>query len=129
MAKLKITQKQYDAIILNEQKSRLNILTENTKEVVLSVASLAGVKLSGQNDFIAKEALKDEKTIDLIKSTLESEDKVKELADSMTEKGMKDPNSFLSKNADSIVKKFNDISGGKKLDFISVTNLKNLGGK
>ena len=127
--KLKITQKQLDTIILNEQNSRLNILTETTKEVVLSIAMLAGVKLSGQNEFVAKNALKDTKIMSEVKDTLEDDDKINDLVDSMVDKGMKDPKNMLFKNADKIISNFNKNASGEnikqKLDFLSLKNLKN----
>lgn len=127
--KLKITQKQLDTIILNEQNSRLNILTETTKEVVLSIAMLAGVKLSGQNEFVAKNALKDAKIMSEVKDTLEDDDKINDLVDSMVDKGMKDPKNMLFKNADKIISNFNKNASGEnikqKLDFLSLKNLKN----
>jgi hypothetical protein len=129
MARLKITQEQYNKIILHEQASRSSLLVETTNEVVLGVAKLAGLKLSGQNEIIANKALNDAKTMGLIKSTLEDENKVKELVGKMEEKGMKDVESFLSKNVDSLVKKYNQYAKSEKLDFISKTNLLDLGSK
>ena len=129
MAKLKITQEQYNNIILHEQASRSSLLTETTHEVVLGVAKLAGLKLSGHNETVAKNALNDAKTMTLIKSTLEDDNKVKELVKKMEEKGMKDVESFLSKNVESIVKGYNEYAKAEKLDFISKTNLLELGGK
>lgn len=129
MAKIKITQEQYNKIILHEQASRSSLLTETTNEVVLGVAKLAGLKLSGHNETVAKNALNDAKTMVLIKSTLEDESKVKELVKNMEEKGMKDVEQFLSKNVDSIVKGYNEYAKAEKLDFISKTNLLELGGK
>jgi hypothetical protein len=129
MAKLKITQEQYNKIILHEQTYRSSLLTETTNEVILGVAKLAGLKLSGHNDTVAKNALNDAKTMGLIKSTLEDENKVKELVKKMEEKGMKDVEQFLSKNVDSIVKGYNQHAKSEKLDFISKTNLLELGGK
>ena len=128
MAKLKITQEQYNKIILHEQASRSSLLIETTHEVVLGVAKLAGLKLSGHNDTVAKNALNDAKTMSLIKSTLEDEGKVKELVKKMEEKGMKDVENFLSKDVDSIVKGYNEYEKSEKLDFISKTNLLELGG-
>jgi hypothetical protein len=128
MAKLKITQEQYNKIILHEQTSRSSLLTETTNEVILGVAKLAGLKLSGHNDTVAKNALNDAKTMSLIKSTLEDENKVKELVKKMEEKGMKDVEQFLSKNVDSIVKGYNEYAKAEKLDFISKTNLLELNG-
>jgi hypothetical protein len=129
MAKLKITQEQYNKIILHEQSSRSYLLVETTHEVVLGVAKLAGLKLSGQNDIVAEKALNDAETMKLIKVTLEDDTKVKDLIKKMEEKGMKDVESFLSKKVDSIIKNYNQHAKTEKLDFISKTNLLDLGGK
>jgi hypothetical protein len=126
MAKLKITQEQYNKLLLHEQSNRLNLLTETTHEVILGISMLAGLKLSGQNKLNAQNYLKDEKTLKLIKSTLESEDMVKELVDKFEEKGMKNSKEFLSKHADKIITKFNEYSKKDKLDFLTKTNLKDL---
>lgn len=129
MAKLKITQEQYNKIILHEQSSRSYLLVETTHEVVLGVAKLAGLKLSGQNDIVAEKALNDAETMKLIKVTLEDDTKVKDLIKKMEEKGMKDVELFLSKKVDSIIKNYNQHAKTEKLDFISKTNLLDLGGK
>lgn len=129
MAKIKITREQYDKIVLHEQMSRSKMLTETTQDVVLGVAMLAGLKLTGTNEIVAKKALEDEKTLGLIKSTLEDESKTKELVKKFEEKGMNDVNVFLSKNADKIQDGFNSRSKSDKLDFIATTNLKELSGK
>ncbi len=129
MAKIKITQEQYNKIVLHEQMSRSKMLTETTHDVVLGVAMLAGLKLTGTNEIMAKKALEDEKTLGLIKSTLEDQSKTKELLKKFEEKGMGDVDTFLSNNAESIVSNYNDKSKSEKLDFIAKTNLKELGGK
>jgi len=129
MAKIKITQEQYNKIILHEQASRSNLLTETTHDVVLGIAMLAGLKLTGTNEIMAKNALENEKTLGLIKSTLEDQAKTKELVKKFEEKGMNDVGGFLSKNADSIVTGFNNKSKSDKLDFIAKTNLKELNGE
>lgn len=129
MTKLKITQEQYNKIILHEQVSRSKLLNETTHDVVLGIAKLAGLKLTGTNEVIAKAALENDKTLGLIKSTLEDESKVKELVKKFEEKGMNDVGVFLSKNAELIVSGFNEKSKSNKLDFIAKTNLKELNGK
>ena len=133
MRKIKITQAQYDTILLREKLNRPSkeqqMILETSKEALLGIAMLAGVKLSGQNEFIANKALKEPKTMSVIKSTLEDKSKTDELIDKMTERGFSDPTSLLSTNADKIKDKFNKISSSEKLDFISITNLKELQGK
>jgi len=125
MGKLKITESQYNKILLHEQAERKNILTEGPKEVMLGVAVLAGIKLTGQNEFLSQKALKDSSVLRDIKSTFEDEGRLKELVSKMEEKGMESPSLLLSKNAKLIVDKFNELSSDK-LDFISLSNLKEL---
>jgi hypothetical protein len=126
MGKLKITESQYNKILLHEQTERNNILAEGHKEVMLVVAVLAGIKLTGQNEFLSQKALNDSSVLSDIKSTLEDEDRLKELVSKMEEKGMESPSLLLSKNAKLIVDKFNELSTDK-LDFLSLSNLKELG--
>ena len=148
MKKLKITKKQYNTILLHEQKSRLStsnsvigenldsstqLLEEGWKEVVLGVAMMLGVGLTGQNKAIAQNAVKNAETMSQIKSTLEDETKLKELVDAFKEKGMKDPTAKLSKNAEMVMTKYNKIASDEKLPYkVStkvVDNLQDLAGK
>ena len=126
MGKLKITQEQYDKIILHEQASRSNLLVESAYDVVLGVAMLGGLKLTARNEINAEKALKDEKVLNLIKTTLEDKEKTKELIKKFEEKGMSDVKGFFSKNAQKIHDNFNTQSKSEKLDFIATTNLKEL---
>ena len=81
MSKIKITPKQYNAIIFSEQldKSLSNgeLLEEGWKEVVLGTAMLMGVGLSGINKISAQNALKNDSVMSQIKQTLEDENKIK----------------------------------------------------
>ena len=148
MPKLKITQEQYNRIIIREQEARLkasgDLLTENLndntqlleegwREVVLGVAMMMGVGLTGQNKLIAQDAVKNANTMAQVKATLEDEDKTKELVDAMKEKGMKDPSAMLSKNAEKVIDKFNEIANDNnlkyKVDVKAVNNLQALSGK
>lgn len=130
MSKIKITQKQYNAILLHEQKIRTSLIKEDVKKNLLAISLLAGIGLTGQNERIANDTIKHSENMDSIKDTLEDDLKIKELVDGLTEKGLKNPENFLAKNADKIIKKFNEISekeGFKsKLDFVALSNLKNL---
>jgi hypothetical protein len=136
MKRLKITHKQYEAILLNEQTNRLideqpkEILEEGFKEVLLGVAMLMGVGLSGPNAAVAQSALQNDATISQIKATLEDEKKLKELVQDFAEKGMKNPDSLLAKNAQNIVDKFNKLADEKdktyKVSNKVVTNLQSL---
>lgn len=148
MPKLKISQKQYDAILLHEQQSRLkasgDLLTENLnestqlleegwREVVLGVAMMLGVGLTGQNKAMAQDAVKNASTMAQIKATLEDEEKVGELVDALKTKGMKDPESKLAQNAEKVVDAYNRIAADDdikyKIDVKVVNNLQALKGK
>lgn len=130
MSILKIRKSQFDKILLYEERKRNMFLTENAKNLALTIALLSGVKLTGQNEYTVNNLIKDKKNMLMVKDTLEDENKVQELVDALNEKGMKDPEGSLSKNADKIVNKFNEISKkenlGLELDFLTITNLKNL---
>lgn len=130
MSTLKITPKQLEMIQLYEERNRNIFLTENAKDLALTIALLSGIKLTGQNEFKVNKLIKDKKNMAMVKNTLEDENKVQELIDALSEKGMKDPERALSKNAEKIMKKFNEISDtenlGLKLDFLTKNNLKNL---
>jgi flagellar motor protein MotB len=132
MAKIKITSEQYKSILLREQESRLNasgnvlnenlelgpeLLEEGWKEVLLGVALLMGVGLTGINKTMAQNALKDEQTMSQIKATLEDENKTRELAKAYEEKGMKNPDTLLAKNAEKIKNKFNEVAADNKISY------------
>lgn len=148
MTKIKITQTQYNAILLREQQSRLkassNVLNENIatdpelleegwKEVVLGVAMMLGVGLTGQNKLMAQDAVKNATTMAQIKATLEDSSKVAELSDLLEKKGMKNADDKLADNAEHIMDQFNDIAEDNgikyKVDTKVVTNLQSLKGK
>lgn len=122
MIRLKLTQKQYNTILLNEQRERLearnSMINENTspntellkegwKEVVLGIALMLGVGLTGQNKIVAQDAVKSKETMSKIKETLEDEDSLAELVDALSEKGMKNPENKLSKDPEELVNKYN----------------------
>lgn len=132
MAKIKITSEQYKSILLREQESRLNasgnvlnenlelgpeLLEEGWKEVLLGVAMLMGVGLTGVNKAMAQDALKNSETMSQIKATLEDENKTQELAKAFQEKGMKNPDTLLAKNAEKIKDKFNEVADDNKISY------------
>jgi len=132
MAKIKISQKQYNTILLHEQESRLKtssdiitetleigpeVLEEGWKEVVLGVAMMLGVGLSGQNKAMAQDAVKNAQTMSQVKATLEDTTKTQELANYMKEKGMKDPSTLLAKNAERVIDRFNKIAQDNHLKY------------
>lgn len=148
MPKLKITQKQYNSLLLNEQKTRLDasetiiieelneniqVLEEGWKEVVLGVAMMLGIGLTGQNKIQAQNAVKNQATMDQIKATLEDSAKTKELVELLKEKGMKDPETKLSQNAEKVIDTFNKIAKNEKmsprLDIKTVNTIQALKGE
>ena len=148
MSKLKITQKQYNTILLREQETRLSVhkpiitetidpsaelLEEGWREIVLGVAMMLGVGLTGQNKLIAQDSVKNAQTMSQIKSTLEDSTKMGELVDLLKEKGMKDPEGKLVQNAEKVVDEFNKIAADNnlkyKVDIKAVNNIQALKGK
>ncbi len=115
MSTLKITQSQFDRILLYEERKRDILINKSAKDLALTMVN---------------NLIKDKKNMTMVKNTLEDEHKIQELVDALSEKGMKDPERSLAKNADKIVKKFNEISEKEKLslklDFLTANNLKNL---
>jgi outer membrane protein OmpA-like peptidoglycan-associated protein len=148
MTKIKITKTQYNTILLREQEIRLkassNVLNENIatdpelleegwKEVVLGVAMMLGVGLTGQNKAMAQDAVKNATTMAQIKATLEDENKVAELSDLLEKKGMKNADDKLASNAEQVMDQFNEIAKNNKIkyhvDTKVVKNLQQLKGK
>ena len=134
MTKIRITSEQYKSILLREQESRLNasknvlnenidlgpeLLEEGWKDVLLGVALLMGVGLTGVNKAVAQDALKNNQTMAQIKATLEDENKTRELARAYEEKGMKNPDSLLAKNAEKIKDNFNKVADDNKINYHS----------
>lgn len=117
-------------IMLYEQNQGDILLNENAKNLALTIALLSGIKLTGQNEHKVQSLIKDKDNMMMVKNTLEDDDKVQELVDALTEKGMKNPEKALARNAEKITKKFNEISDAEKfglnLDFLAKNNLKNL---
>lgn len=147
MAKLRITEKQYKAILLREQESRLKasssilnenlstnpeLLEEGLRDVVLGVAMMLGIGLTGQNKVIAQDAVKNETTMAQIKATLEDSSKVKELANQLEDTGMENADEKLANNAEQVMDQFNEIAKNNKIKYRVntkvVTNLQQLKG-
>jgi hypothetical protein len=137
MKKIIITNRQYNNIILREQKERLItdsnsevVLEEGFKDVVLGVALLMGINLSGLNKENAKKSITDDLIMSEIKSTLEDEEKAKELSKAFLEKGLEKSDIILAKNAVKIVEKFNELAKDygmtHRLTQNSINNLENL---
>ena len=97
-------------VIVNENFNQPELLEEGIKEVLLGVALLMGVNLSGQNREIANLALQNDNVMGQIKNTLEDETKTKELAKAFAEKGMENPELRLAQNAEKIADAYNEIA-------------------
>lgn len=120
MKRLKITNEQYDRIILHEQKSRILMEAEqkglnHSNEVLLGVAKLMGLDVKGYNEKAADKALTKSEVMKSIKDSLESETNRKELIDDLKSKGFTDSNILYK--ADTIVKNFNKYSKENKLGY------------
>lgn len=120
MKRLKITNEQYDRIILHEQKSRILMEAEqkgleHSNEVLLGVAKLMGLDVKGYNEKTADKALTKSEVMKSIKDSLESETKRKELIDDLKSKGFTDSNILYK--ADTIAKNFNKYSKENKLGY------------
>lgn len=148
MTKIKITAEQYNKILIHESKTRLKaqesiitetlnedaqLLEEGWKEVVLGIAMMMGVGLTGMNKVIAQDATKNAQTMAQIKSTLEDETKMKQVVDLLKQKGMKDPETKLANNAEKVMDTYNRIAADDdikyKVDVKVVNNLQALKGK
>ena len=131
MAKIKISQRQYNTILLHEQNARLmasnELLNETTTsstqiseevntDVVLGVSSILGVPLTGKNRADAEKALESDVVITGIKKTLEHKDDLEELDDSLEEKGLKNAKAKLAARVNDLVKKFNELPKAKELN-------------
>lgn len=155
MPKIIINDKQYAALLLREQKLRLNDITEDLtknevmgvkvleegyKEVILGVAMLLSQALGGKvmaqtghNKEVAEKALQNQQIMGQIKATLEDENKTQELVNAMEQQGLKNPDIMLANNAKKITDQFNKIANDNKikyhLDTKAVTNLQSLDAK
>ena len=129
MKRIKITPQQYNALLLKEKEERLvlsnilnetnqpEVLEEGLKEVLLGVALLMGLNLSGQNKDLAQNAVRDNNTMAQIKSTWEDETKTKDLAKAFGEKGMQNPELKLAQNAEKIAKAYNEIASDNDIKY------------
>jgi len=91
MTKIKITQKQYDIIILNEQKRMLTESNDkpdykNDNNVILAFYKLMGMSLSGMNEIDAEKALKQETTLSNIHGIVSNKEKLSTMIDDLIKK-------------------------------------------
>lgn len=106
--KLKVTESQLEAIInhIQESDTKKEVLEEGWKEVVLGTAMLLGIGLSGANAQTANNALDNEKILQQIEQTLES-DKIEKLANTLEKAGYADAMNQIEKNAAKLEANFN----------------------
>lgn len=113
MTKIKITQKQYDTIILNEQKRMLTESNDkpdykNDNNVVLAFSKLMGMTLSGMNKIDAENALKQELTINKINGILSNKEKLSTMIDDLITKGKADAKDDVLAKKHTIIKNFRE---------------------
>ena len=115
MAKLIITEKQYNAILEHVKQLKVSINEGDNAitvdlGVLLALGTILGLNITGHNEIKAEKALKDVKTFESIEEILSSEDKIKELIKSFEIKGMPDPTKKLSDDKSKLISKFNKLS-------------------
>tara|TARA_R110000868_G_scaffold183977_2_gene425405 strand:+ start:439 stop:813 length:375 start_codon:yes stop_codon:yes gene_type:complete len=95
--------------VLVEHLEGKTILKEDMKDVLMGTAALLGVKLSGFNDKLAKDALSSPKSLNLIKKYLEGE-RIDDIISGLEEMGMVNVKDKLESEAYDVQTKFNDIA-------------------
>lgn len=134
MTKIRITEKQYEAILSHKKmlKEGEEAITSNL-DVILAISTIIGLNITGHNKIKADMALKSESVFNKIKETLESEDELEELVKSFEIKGLKNPEKKLKEMMSSLISKFNNLSKENgfniKLSPTAMVNLNNLGSK
>jgi hypothetical protein len=149
MPKLKITQRQYNAILLHERETRLNearaILNENGKSeaelleegrletAVMVVATMLGVGLTGNNKAMAQKVVNSPKTevVQQVTQELKNPDDLTKIFDILKSKGLKNPEAAVKKaternkvNAEKVLKNLED--DDTKITTKMVSNLSQL---
>jgi hypothetical protein len=102
--KIRITESQYNRLILNEEKE---IQFNFDVDTILGFAKLIGLPLKGQNEFLANKALKNKDVLSKIYSIMTSVDQKNKMIDDLDNKGMMDSNKKLHDNIEKIVNNFN----------------------
>jgi hypothetical protein len=105
--KIRITESQYNRLFLKEEKE---INFNYDVDTVLGFAKLIDLPLKGQNEFLAKKALKNKEVLSKIYSIMNSVEKKEEIIDDLINKGMKNPDKKIISNIDKIINKFNECS-------------------
>jgi hypothetical protein len=121
MTKIKITLEQYNKIIAHEKDTRLlkeseNSDFQNTNDVLLGFAKIIGANLTGQNEFIANEALKNKSIMLKIKNIIIDVNEREKMIDDLSKKGLKDANDKIVKSLDKIVSNYNKYANQNKIE-------------
>lgn len=121
MAKLKITNEQYNRLILNEHTTR--ILNENesslntSNDILLGLAKIMDVNLTGFNLHKAENVIKDSKKMLELKKIIQNPEKRQELIDDLNTKGMINTNDKILYKYSDIADNFNKISKDNGFDY------------
>ena len=117
--KIRITESQYNRLLLNEEKE---IQFNFDVDTILGFAKLIGLPLKGQNEFLANSALDNDAVLTKIYSIMSDVDKKNEIIDDLNNKGMVNADKKLHDNIETVVSNFNKYSKGKELKLDSVLN-------
>ena len=107
MKKVYITEAQAE-LIVNHIKNE-KAINESWKDVVLGVALLAGISLTGHNKAQAQSALEDSKVLTQVQSVLQDE-RLSKVVDSLEAAGLNNAEEFIKKNATKIEDRFDRAS-------------------
>ena len=105
--KIRITESQYNRLLLKEEKE---INFNYDVDTVLGFAKLIDLPLKGQNEFLANKALKNKEVLSKIYSIMNNVEKKENMIDDLINKGMKNPDKKIISNIDKIINKFNECS-------------------
>jgi hypothetical protein len=121
MAKLKITNEQYSRLILKEHNSRLLNESEQSlntsNDILLGLAKIMGVNLTGFNSHKAENIIKDSKKMLELKKIIQNPEKRQGLIDDLNTKGMINPNDKVLYKSSDIADNFNKISKENGFDY------------
>jgi hypothetical protein len=108
-------------VLTEEVVVQEDIIQEGWKDIVLGVALLAGVGLTGQNQAQAQKAVNDPAILKQVQNVLQ-DDRLEDVVDSLEAAGMDNAMEKIQKNADKLEKNFNEkavrlkgIKGGLRL--------------
>lgn len=121
MAKLKITNEQYNRLILKEHDSRILNETESSlntsNDILLGLARIMGVNLTGFNSHKAESIIKDSSKMSELKKIIQNPEKRQGLIDDLNNKGMINPNDKVLYKSTDIADNFNKISKENGFDY------------